>query len=148
MVYSRKNVCFYPPKPISAKNRPDLTRPGTALTLCKQSFMEYRWLNDGTILMIFPRYLLIQATFSKSENGIWKLSKNAIEPLNLVLKFFKFQPQKMQKTWFLGVFHMFFAIFQHEKIITCNFDWPHQKVRQKCFKNHYWFSHYSLFSPK
>ena len=113
-----------------------------------QSFMIYRRLNDNTILMVFPRYLLIQATFLKSENGIWKLLKNAIEPLNLVLKIFKFQPQKMQKTWFLGVFHMFFAIFQHEKIITCNFDWPHQKVRQKCFKNHYWFSHYSLSFTK
>ena len=57
--------------------------------------------------MVFDQYLLIQATFLKSENGIWKLLKNAIDDLNLVLEIFKFQPQKMKKTWFLGVFHMF-----------------------------------------
>ena len=61
--------------------------------------------------MVFDQYLLIQATFLKSENGIWKLLKNAIDHLNSVLKIFKFKPQKMKKTWFLGVFHMFIPIF-------------------------------------
>ena len=107
--------------------------------------MIYRWLYDGTILMVFPRYLLIQATFLKSENGIWKLSKKPIEHLNSILNIFLFQPKKMQKTWFLGVFHMFIAIFQHQKIIIYTFDWHHRKARQKCFKNHYNFSHLSIF---
>ena len=60
--------------------------------------------------------------FFKSENGIRKVFKNAIEPLNLILEIFKFQPRKMPKTCFLGVFHMFYVIFQYEEIIKRNFD--------------------------
>ena len=110
--------------------------------------MKYRWLNDGTILMVFDQYLSIQATFLKSENGIWKLSKKAIERLNSFLEISKFQPRKVQKTWLLGVFWVGFTcllrFFSIKKIITCKFNWNHRKVRQKCFKNHYSFSHYSL----
>jgi len=97
--------------------------------------------------MVFPRYLLIQATFSKSENGIWKLSKNAIEPLNLILKILKFQPQKMQKTWFLGIFRMLIAIFYHEWII-CNFDWHHRKYVKNASKITIDFLTTVFLSPK
>ena len=59
--------------------------------------MKYRYFNDNTILMVFPWYLLIKATFSMSENGIWKLSIFFIETLNLILKIFEFQHKKKWK---------------------------------------------------
>ena len=63
--------------------------------------------------MVFDQYLSIQATFLKSENGIWKLSKKAIERLSSFLEISKFQPRKVQKILLFGFFGFKFEKFQN-----------------------------------